>query len=303
MRIFACIYILIPAALTLGPVASAAQDTPSEVAESTAKVPAKTTKATGASSGKTAKKQVSKSKKHKKKRKRRRGCRAYATPQYKKMVRNWRKTPQIPKPRWRDGYRDLTLYSVNHGERVRVFPFLPDGTLDPQAMGEIEHLFRDKHTGKAHEMNPRLVKVLYRLAVRFEARQINIISGFRESKVGGSESHHSDGSAVDFMIPGVKLPATAKVARRLGHVGVGFYPTSGFVHLDVRERSYFWADRSGPGQPGCLRQIMPKSVWTFDSRHKTAHDEPVPKKNKKGQLLGATPEPTEEATEDEPKSQ
>ena len=32
----------------------------------------------------------------------------------------------------------------------------------------------------------------------------------------------------------------------LGFVGVGVYPVSGFVHLDVRERSYFWVDTSGP---------------------------------------------------------
>src|SRR5262249_25624553 len=32
-----------------------------------------------------------------------------------------------------------------------------------------------------------------------------------------------------------------------GFVGVGFYPKSGFVHLDVRDASYFWTDDSAPG--------------------------------------------------------
>ncbi|MFK5065634.1 hypothetical protein, partial [Klebsiella pneumoniae] len=30
--------------------------------------------------------------------------------------------------------------------------------------------------------------------------------------------------------------------------GVGVYPASGFVHVDVRERSYFWLDSSAPGK-------------------------------------------------------
>lgn len=31
-------------------------------------------------------------------------------------------------------------------------------------------------------------------------------------------------------------------------MGVGYYPRSTFVHLDVRDRSAYWVDRSRPGQ-------------------------------------------------------
>ena len=227
-------------------------------------------------------------KKRKKKKRRRYRCRTKTSPQYKKMVRNWRKMPRIPKPRWRAGYRDLTMYSVNLGERIRVFPFGPDGSLDPEVVAQIEHLMRDKHTHATHPIHPRLIKLLYKLAVRFKARQINVISGYRENRKNGAESHHTDGTAVDIMLPGIRLPAVAKVARRFGHVGVGYYPTSGFIHLDLRDkRSFFWADRSGPGQPTCMVQIMPKSAFQFDAKWKAKHDEPKPKKNKKGKLLGA----------------
>ena len=237
-------------------------------------------------------------KKSKKKRRRKYRCRAKSSPQYKKMVRNWRKVPKIPKPRWRAGYRDLTMYSVNLGERIRVFPFMPDGSLDPEAVAQIEHLMRDKHTHATHPVHPRLIKLLYKLADRFKARQINVISGYRENRTIGAESHHTDGTAADIMLPGIKLPAVAKVTRRFGHVGVGYYPTSGFIHLDVREkRSFFWSDRSGPGQPSCLVRIMPKSAFQFDARWRPKHDEPKLRKNKKGKLLGALPEdePPEES--------
>jgi uncharacterized protein YcbK (DUF882 family) len=234
----------------------------------------------------------SKVKKKKKKKKRRRRCRTYAPPRYKKMVRNWQKVPKIPKPRYREGYRDLTLYSVNLGERVRVFPFLPDGSLDPEAMAQIGNVFRDKDSDVVHEVDPRMVKLLYKLAVRFDSRQITLISGFREPGDGKTEGAHGKGRAADIMIPGVRLPALAKVARRLGHVGVGYYPVSGFIHLDVREGvSYFWSDRSGPGQPGCLSQIMKNHGPRFDRRWSPEDDEPEQKRNKKGELLGAIEEP------------
>ncbi len=55
----------------------------------------------------------------------------------------------------------------------------------------------------------------------------------------------------------------AKFARELGFVGVGIYPSSGFVHVDVRDRSYFWVDASAPGrrnrERGILRDLALKS--------------------------------------------
>lgn len=240
-------------------------------------------------------KEPTKKKTSKKSRKRR--CRSYSNPRYKQMVRNWQKVPRIPEPQYRAGYRDLTIYSVNLGERVRVFPFLPDGTLDPAALAEIERVFRDKDSDATHAIDPRLVKLLYKLADHFDARQITLISGFREPSQDKSEGAHGRGRAADIMIPGAKLPAVAKVARRLGHVGVGYYPTSGFVHLDVREGpSYFWADRSGPGFPGCGRQIMKNFGPRFDRRWTAENDEPEPHKNKRGELLGAI----EPAPDDDP---
>jgi hypothetical protein len=58
------------------------------------------------------------------------------------------------------------------------------------------------------------------------------------------------GLACDFRVEGVK---TAELRDYLRHtfdkVGVGYYPNSSFVHLDVRkDRSAFWIDYSGPGE-------------------------------------------------------
>jgi hypothetical protein len=68
---------------------------------------------------------------------------------------------------------------------------------------------------------------------------------------------------MDIVVPGTPDDEVAKFARELGFVGVGIYPTSGFVHVDVRDRSYFWVDASAPGhrnrERGILRDLAIKS--------------------------------------------
>ncbi len=228
----------------------------------------------------------------KKHRKKRRRCDSYVSPRYSRMIRRWQRIPEIRKPRFREGYRDLTVYAVNLGKRIRVFPYLPDGSLDPDAISEFQSIFQDKHSGVEHPVHPRLIKLLYKLADRFKARQINLISGFREATEEKSEGNHTRGRAADIMIPGVSLGAVARIARRFGHVGVGFYPRSGFIHFDVRDGpSFFWVDRSGPGKPGCLRRTMTETAAKFDRRWKPQKDEPKRHVNRKGKPRGAIKKP------------
>ncbi len=231
---------------------------------------------------------LKKKKKFGKATRKKRRCRSFAKPRYRRMVRRWQIVPKIPKPRYREGFRDLTIYGINHGERVRVFPYLEDGTLDPEANVAFERVFRDKDTDAQHVVHPRLIMLLYRLADRFKARQINLISGYRESVAVASEGNHSRGRAADIMVPGVPLAVVARFARSMGHVGVGLYPASGFIHLDIRDGpSYFWVDRSGPGQRSCHVRIGSKLAAKHDRRWKPKHDEPRVHVNRKGEPLGA----------------
>ncbi len=222
----------------------------------------------------------------KKKKTRRRGCSSFAEPRYRKMVRNWQVPPKIPKPKYKKGYRDLVLYSVNKGERIRLFPFFEDGTMDPEALNQVKHLLRDKDTDEEHAVHPRLLKLLYRVADKLNASQITVISGYRAATEDQKESKHRQGAAVDFMVPGKALGVVAKLVRTFGRVGVGFYPVSGFVHMDVRDGpSYFWLDRSGPGKPSCMRRIFAGAGDKYDRKWKADLDEPVPRKTKTGELL------------------
>ena len=61
---------------------------------------------------------------------------------------------------------------------------------------------------------------------------------------------------MDMVVPGVPDEEVARFVREMGFVGVGVYPTSQFVHVDVRPRSYFWVDFSGPRMKNRERGIL-----------------------------------------------
>ena len=56
--------------------------------------------------------------------------------------------------------------------------------------------------------------------------------------------------------PYLDLEAAGALAALDGFAGVGVYPTSGFVHVDVRDRSWFWIDKSGPGRKNRARGVL-----------------------------------------------
>ena len=81
---------------------------------------------------------------------------------------------------------------------------------------------------------------------------------------------------MDLVVPGATDEEVAKFAREQGFVGVGVYPSSGFVHVDVRTRSYFWIDRSGPGKKNRVRGILGDLASKSDGRATARGDRPPP---------------------------
>lgn len=207
------------------------------------------------------------------------------------MAARWVKPIKTGKPRYRDGFHDLTVVSINHGDRMKLFLFDADGQLNPDALADLAYLLRDKDTEEGHEVHPRLALLMYKLADFFGINHINVISGYRSSDDPDEESQHHRGRAMDIALPGVRIAALARKARTLGHVGVGLYPVSGFVHIDVRDGpSHFWIDPSGPGKTSCMRSLKLEVGPRSDRKWKPENDEPSPKKDRNGQLLGATEE-------------
>lgn len=95
-------------------------------------------------------------------------------------------------------------------------------------------------------LHPELMDRLYALAERWPDKRIEIVSGYRPH--ARSSSRHYHGRALDLRVDGVPREEVVAFARTLDETGVGFYPNSTFTHVDVRDASAYWVDRSGPGQ-------------------------------------------------------
>jgi uncharacterized protein YcbK (DUF882 family) len=141
----------------------------------------------------------------------------------------------------------LEMYAVNFQEQVDVELYRKDGSLDPDALDQLNHLFRCRRTDTEKAINPRLFVMLSRIYDHF-GKRIELVSGFRNQE--RTSSFHFHGSASDIRIPGVSDKVLHAYVESLdtGGMGIGIYPRAGFIHVDIRpEPSYRWTDNSPPG--------------------------------------------------------
>jgi uncharacterized protein YcbK (DUF882 family) len=136
------------------------------------------------------------------------------------------------------------------GESLDVNIYKDDGSFDEAALAQLDELFRCKRSNEVRAVDPRLYEMLSRIYDHFGEKQVQLVSGFRFTERESSRHHHA--SAMDIKISGVSIKDMYAFAESLdgGGMGVGIYPTSGFIHVDYRapgEPSYRWTDLSGPG--------------------------------------------------------
>ena len=158
----------------------------------------------------------------------------------------------------------LVLQSINRSERVELAAQTDAGGFAAHDLDRAAWVLRSG-SGDEHPVEPRTLDIIYRIQTHFQAAAIRIVSGYRVPKPT-SHSNHGKGRAIDFIVPGTPDADVAKFAREIGFVGVGIYPTSQFVHVDVRPRSYFWIDYSGPGKKNRERGILPELAAASDKR-------------------------------------
>ncbi len=137
----------------------------------------------------------------------------------------------------------LAFYSLHTGEHLKTV-FWAQGSYVPDALQEINWILRDYRRNKVKPIDVRLLDLLYVLDRKLETRQpFHIICGYRspatneylrEHTAGvAKHSMHMQAKAVDIRIPGCRLKALQRAALALRDGGVGIYPVSEFVHVDV----------------------------------------------------------------------
>ncbi len=121
------------------------------------------------------------------------------------------------------------------------------------------HILRDVQYRSTVKVNIKLLDLLFLiqawLRINRLPTRILINSGYRTPQHNATlegaarNSLHMRGMAADIRIPGVSVERLGKLVRAIGAGGVGFYPSKGFIHVDVgRVRTWRVAELVEPGQ-------------------------------------------------------
>ncbi|MDP1963871.1 MAG: DUF882 domain-containing protein [Reyranella sp.] len=145
--------------------------------------------------------------------------------------------------------RSLSLVSFNTQETLTV-TYWSNGAYHRDALDKLNHFLRDSRDNALTEMDPLLFDVLWHtMQILGYGGSIEVLSAFRSpttnawlasvSRGVARDSQHMNGNAMDIRFPGVPVYKIRQAARALNMGGVGFYPRSGFVHLDTGPVRYW----------------------------------------------------------------
>ena len=141
------------------------------------------------------------------------------------------------------GMKELGFYNIHTREHGQG-RFWVDGLYQEDTLENFSHLLRDHRQNLAAPMDKRLYELLYQLnKILNVSDEYHVISGYRSPKTNemlasksnavATKSYHMRGMAIDIAIPDVKLSHLRDAAISLQLGGVGYYPKSGFVHVDT----------------------------------------------------------------------
>ena len=145
--------------------------------------------------------------------------------------------------------RTLSLLNVNSTEQLTV-TYWSDGAYKREALNKLNHFLRDSKTAEQTEMDPLVFDVLWHtMQLTGYGGTVEVLSAFRSPETNAwlasvsrgvaRDSQHMNGNAMDVRFPGVPVHTIRQAARSLQMGGVGFYPRSGFVHLDTGPVRYW----------------------------------------------------------------
>jgi uncharacterized protein YcbK (DUF882 family) len=139
--------------------------------------------------------------------------------------------------------RTLNLYHSHTGESIQA-TFRVNGSYDPAVLEKLNWFLRDWRNNDRTRMDPRLFDVIWEAYRTAGATQpIVIVSAYRSPQTNAmlrrrsngvaEHSQHILGRAMDTTMPGMPMERIREIGMRLQRGGVGWYPSSNFVHLDV----------------------------------------------------------------------
>jgi uncharacterized protein YcbK (DUF882 family) len=165
--------------------------------------------------------------------------------------------PQAPLAR-PSGHLHLIFPGLKDEADVNIYN--EDGSYNLDALERVSHVLRCRRTDAEKPISPQLLVLLSHIEDHFDGRPLEIVSGYRNQRK--QTSNHFKGTATDIRIAGVPPRKVREFSETLdrGGMGIGLYPRSGFVHIDVRSSgSARWIDYSAPGSNAAEK--LPPRGW------------------------------------------
>ena len=145
--------------------------------------------------------------------------------------------------------RSLAFYNTHTGERLKAV-YWAEGNYVAGSLREINHILRDPRNDEVHEIDNRLLDLLFSVRREIETNEpFHVISGYRSARTNAllrahstgvaKNSLHLVGQAIDIRLPGRETRILQKAAIALKGGGVGYYPKSDFVHVDIGRVRYW----------------------------------------------------------------
>jgi uncharacterized protein YcbK (DUF882 family) len=138
----------------------------------------------------------------------------------------------------------LLLYNTHTSERIDIVYRRGDQYI-PSALAKLDYFLRDHRTSDVRHFDPRLYDILsdLTLSIGHPGGEIDIVCGYRTPSTNESLRAHTTGvaknslhiqaEAIDLRMPGVNTLKLRQAALALRRGGVGYYPHSDFIHVDV----------------------------------------------------------------------
>lgn len=138
----------------------------------------------------------------------------------------------------------LKFYHLHTGERLDIV-YRRGEEYIPEALNSIDRYLRDHRTGDIRHYDPRVLDLLHDLTAELDKPngEIDVLCGYRtpwsneflRTHGHGVARHslHMQAMAIDIRLPGVRTVDLRNAALALHRGGVGYYPQSAFVHVDV----------------------------------------------------------------------
>lgn len=145
--------------------------------------------------------------------------------------------------------RTLSFFNLYTRESITV-TYRRNGAYVQSALDRLNYFLRDSRNGMHVRVDPALFDILWLVRRRLRSNAAyQVLSAYRSPETNAwlasytsgvaSNSRHMRGQAMDVTLPGRSVAQLRAAGMELGMGGVGYYPRSGFVHLDTGPVRYW----------------------------------------------------------------